>query len=155
MIIFRRPAHPDDHLQEDGPSGWSFARGQSFWMIICKRPVHPDDHLKETSPSGWSFAIGRSIWMIICKRPVFLDNHLQEAGPSRWSFTTMKRAWKMHFWDHSQWDKMCFECHRIKFQWKKGSKFSHLLTVRAKGAVAPPPPYGQPDREISVFLRLP
>ena len=33
---------------------------------------------------------------------------------------------------------------------KNGSKFSHLLTVRAKGA--PPPPYGQPDRKISFFF---
>ena len=70
----------------------------------------------------------------------FLDNHLQEAGPSRWSFTTMKRAWKMHFWDHSQWDKTCFEYQRIKFNGKNGSKFSHLLMVRAKGADPHPPP---------------
>ena len=39
--------------------------------------------------------------MIICKRlATHFDNH--------------KRAWKMHFWDPSQWDKMCFECQRIK-----------------------------------------
>ena len=36
--------HPDDHLQEAGPSRWSFARGQSIQMIICNWPVHPDDH---------------------------------------------------------------------------------------------------------------
>ena len=36
---------------------------------------------------------------------------------------------------------------------KIGSKFSHLLTVRAEGADPPaPPPYCQPDRKISVFL---
>ena len=33
---------------------------------------------------------------------------------------------------------MCFEYQSIKFQWKKRSKFSHLLTVRAE--VAGPPP---------------
>ena len=42
--------------------------------------------------------------------------HLQEAGLSVWTFTTTGRAWKMHFWDPSKWDKMCFECQRIKFQ---------------------------------------
>ena len=39
----------DDHLQEDGPSGWLFARGWSIRMIICKRPVPSDDHLQEAS----------------------------------------------------------------------------------------------------------
>ena len=34
----------DDHLQEAGPSGWSFARGWPLQMIICKRPASPDDH---------------------------------------------------------------------------------------------------------------
>ena len=34
---------------------------------------------------------------------------------------------------------------------KIGPKFSHLLTVRAKGADAPPP-YGQPDRKKTVFF---
>ena len=48
----------------------------------------------------------------------------------------------MHFWDPSQWDTMCLEFQRIKFQWKNGSKFSHLLTIRAEGA----------DRTISVFF---
>ena len=37
---------------------------------------------------------------------------------------------------------------------KIGPKFSHLLTVRL-GAVTPPPLYGQPDRKMTVFLRLP
>ena len=50
--------------------------------------------------------IAADIRMIICMRPApHFDNH--------------KRAWKMHFWDPSQWDKTCFECQRIKFQWKK------------------------------------
>ena len=64
---------------------------------------------------------------------------------------------KKHFWDPSQWNKMCFEYQRIKFQWEKGQKVSHLLMVRAEGAdPLPLAPYGQPDRKISVvFLRLP
>ena len=33
---------------------------------------------------------------------------------------------------------------------KIGPKFSHLLTVRAKGADHPP--YGQPDRKNTVFF---
>ena len=61
-------------------------------------------------PSWWSFARGR---------PLIL--------------TTTKRAWKMHFWDPLQCDKMCFESHCIKFQVKEGSKFLHLLLVRAEG----------------------
>ena len=28
MIICKRPAHPDDHLQKTDPSGWSFAKGR-------------------------------------------------------------------------------------------------------------------------------
>ena len=36
-----------------------------------------------------------------------------------------------------------------KFNEQNGSKFSHLLTVRAQGA--DPPPYGQPGRKISAF----
>ena len=35
------------------------------------------------------------------------------------------------------------------FNGKYGSKFSHLLRVKAEGA--DPPPYGQPDRKISIF----
>ena len=70
MIICKRPVHPDDHLQEAGPSGWSFAKGRSIRMIHYERPVHPDDHLQEAGPSIWSFAKGWSIRMIICKRSV-------------------------------------------------------------------------------------
>ena len=29
------------------------------------------------------------------------------------------KALKMHFWDPSQWDKMCFEYHRVIFHWVK------------------------------------
>ena len=29
---------------------------------------------------------------------------------------TTKRAWKMHFWDPSEWNELCFEYQRIKFQ---------------------------------------
>ena len=41
-----------------------------------------------------------------------------------------------------------------KFDGKNWSKFSNLLTVRAEVA-DPAPTYGQPDRRIFVFLRLP
>ena len=37
MIICKRLAPPDDHLQEVGPSGWTFA--------FCKRQAPPDNHL--------------------------------------------------------------------------------------------------------------
>ena len=33
MIICKRPVHPGDHLQEAGPSGLSFARGQPLGMV--------------------------------------------------------------------------------------------------------------------------
>ena len=100
MIIYTRLVPPDDHLQDTGSSGWSFARGQSLQMIICKWPNPPDDHLQVAGSSGWSFVRGRfSRWpfargqilrMIICEKPDPLDDHLQEAGSSGWSFA---RGW--------------------------------------------------------------
>ena len=51
----------DDHLQEAGPLGCSFARGLSLWMMICKRPAPTDDHLQKAGPYG-------------CKKPVPLDD---------------------------------------------------------------------------------
>ena len=84
-----------------------------FWpyiMILCvlhkKKPI--SIQLLESPIPPLTAAALR---MIICKRP----------APQ---FNNQERAWKMHFWDSSQWDKMCFECQRIKFQWKKGSTFS-------------------------------
>ena len=50
IIICKRPALPDDHLQEASLSGSSFARGRPFRMTICKRPVPLDHHLQEASP---------------------------------------------------------------------------------------------------------
>ena len=83
-------------------------------MILCvlKRILHkksqfscnyrnPQFLILLLLPSGWSFPRGR---------PLIL--------------TTTKRAWKMHFWDPSQWDRMGFECQRIKFQWKKDKIFT-------------------------------
>ena len=58
MIIYKRPAHLDDHSQKAGPSGCSFAKGRPIRMVICKKPI----------------------WMIICKRPVHLDDHLQNSN---------------------------------------------------------------------------
>ena len=49
MIICKRPVPLNDHFQEAGSSGGSFARGWSFRMIICKRPAPPDD---EAGPSN-------------------------------------------------------------------------------------------------------
>ena len=64
--------------------------------------------------------------MIICKRPApHFDNY--------------EKGKKNAFWRPSQWDKMCFECQRIKFQWKKWVNiFTHA--------------YGQPDRKIFAFF---
>ena len=52
---------------------------------------------------------------------------LGDADPFGWSFATSKRAWKMYFWDPSQWDKMYFECPLIKYQWKKDKNFHICL----------------------------
>ena len=98
--------------------------------------------------------------MIICKRPAPPDDHLQEAGPSRSSFvrgrplilTTTTRARKVHFWDPSQWDKMCFERRRIQVQWEKNQNFHICLRSGPRWLTPPSPPYGQPDRKISVFF---
>ena len=47
MIICKRPAPPDDHLQEAGPSRSSFARGWPLHIIICNRPApHFDNQEK-------------------------------------------------------------------------------------------------------------
>ena len=113
-------------------------------MIICalKRILHKKKSISmkllESQIPPFTAAALR---MIFSKRPVPLDHYLQEAGPSGSSLargwplilTTTKRAWKMHFWDPLQCDKMCFESHCIKFQVKEGSKFLHLLLFRAEG----------------------
>ena len=98
----------------------------------CRCPS--DDHLQEGGFFGSSFARGR---------PLIL--------------TTTKGAWKMHFWDSSQWDKMGFECQRIK--WKKDKNF-HICLRSGPRWLTPParpfPPYGQPNCKIFVFFwRLP
>ena len=102
MIIYKRLANPDDHLQKVGPSGWSFAKGQSIRMIICKRPAHLDGHLQKAGLLGWSFAKGRPIWIVIFKRPAHQDDclqkahpdgHLKKAWPSGWSFAKGRPIW--------------------------------------------------------------
>ena len=61
------------------------------------------------------------------------------------------KALKMHFWDPSQWDKMCFEYHRVIFHWKKRVKiFTFAYSQGRRGW--PSPPYGQPDRKISILF---
>ena len=43
------------------------------------------------------------------------------------------KALKMHFWDLSQWDEMCFEYHRVIFHWQKWVKnFSVVLQPNSK-----------------------
>ena len=81
----------------------------------------------------WAF-----FWMIICKRPAPPNDHLQEAGPSGWSFATMKRT-KKCILRPSQWGKMYFEYHRIKFQWKKWVKIVTFAYDQAQGGWAPSP----------------
>ena len=58
-------------------------------------------------------------------------------------------ALKMYFWDPHNEIKCVLSIIESYSIEKNGSKFSHLLTVRAE--VADPPPYGQPDRKISAF----
>jgi len=53
----------------------------------------------------------------------------------------------MHFWDPSQWDKMCFECQRIKFQWKKDPPLTVSLTVLDASLLCSPTIFSQNVRE--------
>ena len=73
IIICKRPAPPDDHLQDAGTSGSSFAWGRP--------PL--DDLFQVASPSGSSFAC-RHLRMTICKMLVPPYHHLQETSPSFW-----------------------------------------------------------------------
>ena len=85
-----------------------------FWpcLYVFWNGIHSEIHTRKRQFSS-------SYWY-----PQFL---LLLLLPSRWSFargrtlilTVTETALKMHFWDPSQWDKMCFECQRIKFRWKK------------------------------------
>ena len=50
MIICKRRAPLDDHLQEAGPSGFAFARGGPLRIMICRRPVPLDNDLQEAGP---------------------------------------------------------------------------------------------------------
>ena len=68
--------------------------------------------------------------------------------------TTTKRAWKMHFWDPSQWDKMCFECQRIKFQWKKIKIFTFAYS-QGRGGWPPPLMASLTLKYLFVFLTTP
>ena len=43
------------------------------------------------------------------------------------------RTWKMHFWDPSQWDKMCFEYHRVIFHWTKWVKIFTFAYGQGQG----------------------
>ena len=50
------------------------------------------------------------------------------------------KALKMHFWDPSQWDKMCFEYHRVIFYWKKCVKIFTFAYGQGRGGWPPAPP---------------
>ena len=50
------------------------------------------------------------------------------------------KALKMHFWDPSQWDKMCFEYHRVIFHWKKWVNIFTFAYGQGQGGWPPPPP---------------
>ena len=82
--------------------------------------------------------------MIICKKPALLDDHLQPPkGHGKHIFETL----------HNE-IKCVLIIKEPNFNRKHGSRFSHLLTVRADGDDPPSlPPYGQPDRKISIFLK--
>ena len=118
MIISKRPVPLDHHLQEADHSRWPSARGRSLQIIICKRPALPDDHLQEASPSGSSFAR--------C-RPLIL--------------TTTKRAWKMHFWGPSQWDKCVLSVKASNFN-ETEIKIFTFVYGQGRGGWPPRPPYG-------------
>ena len=46
----------------------------------------------------------------------------------------------MHFWDPSQWDKMCFEYHRVIFHWKKMGQIFHICLRSGLRWLTPPSP---------------
>ena len=77
MIICKMPVHPDNHLQEAGPSGGSFTKGRPIRMIICKRPAHPDDHLQKGSQSRWLFAKAQPIQMITSRATTTMPTRLE------------------------------------------------------------------------------
>ena len=49
------------------------------------------------------------------------------------------KALKMHFWDPSQWDKMCFEYHRAIFHWKKWVTIFTFAYGQGRCGWPPPP----------------
>ena len=81
MIICKSPAPPDDHLQEAGPSGSSFSRGQPLWMTICKRPVPPRMIVCK------SLAPGSKLWHPLESNWKCIDHTCnQDATNSPWSY---------------------------------------------------------------------
>ena len=56
------------------------------------------------------------------------------------------KALKMHFWDPSQWDKMCFEYHRVIFHWKKWVKIFTFAYGQGR--------QGWPPRPLMVSLTV-
>ena len=114
-----------------------------FFVVFLTPDIHMDIWILKQILHKKN-ARGRLFQMIICTRPVPPDDHLQP----------QKRAWKTHFWDPSQWNRICFEYQRIKFQWRKWVKiYTFAYGLGGWGWLHPPPsPYDQPDRKISVFF---
>ena len=50
------------------------------------------------------------------------------------------KALKMHFWDSSQWDKMCFECRKSHIPLKEMGQNFHICLRSGLRLLTPPPP---------------
>ena len=79
------------------------------------------------------------------------------AAVTKWSASDIAEPTKLKGREKSMFEtpyneiKCVLSTKESDFNGKNGSKFSHLLTVRADGA-NPLPPYSQPDCKISVFM---
>ena len=80
------------------------------------------DFTQKRQFSGWLFARGRPLWIIIYKRPVPPHDHLRpQKGHEKCIFETL----------HNE-IRCVLSVKESNFNEKNGSKFSHLLTVRAE-----------------------
>ena len=100
MTIWKRPAHPGDHLQNPSQSGWPFAKGQAIGMIICKRLAHPDDHLQK----GWPIQQQTDKWTEFQRRLFSSSSIIQRI--TSWDFVpnTAKYAKICYFTSQSRSD---------------------------------------------------
>ena len=77
------------------------------------------------------------------------DDHLQEAGPSFWQLR--KGHEKCIFETPHNEIKCVFWVSKNQISMKKRIKIFTFAYCKGRGG-CPPPPYGQPDRKISVFF---